>query len=136
MLMESREHAICTSLSVLFLYAPAYRVSHFEKLIFELKVSSYIFKILCILLREVIPLKKMVPSSAKFTNLISLSRICIPLIFLLALMKLANISAAIMYNNIESGHPLQTPSISVKKSARRPFILVLDRMFVYAILLM
>ena len=52
----------------------------FEKFIFELDASSYSFKITCILSRQVISLKKMVVSSAKFTILISWSPICIPLI--------------------------------------------------------
>ena len=52
----------------------------FEKFIFELDASSYSFKITCILSRQVISLKKMVVSSAKFTILISWSPICVPLI--------------------------------------------------------
>ena len=77
----------------------------FEKFIFELDASSYSFKITCILSRQVISLKKMVVSSAKFTILISWSPICIPLILLLALMKLASTSAAIMYKTILVGTP-------------------------------
>ena len=69
----------------------------FEKFIFELDASSHNFKITYILSRKVISLKKMVVSSAKFTILVSWSLICIPLIFLLTLMKLASTSAAIMY---------------------------------------
>ena len=52
----------------------------FEKFIFELHASSYSFKITCILSRQVISLKKIVVSSAKFTILMSRSPICIPLI--------------------------------------------------------
>ena len=55
----------------------------------------------CILLRQVISLKKMVVLSAKFTILISWSPICIPLILLSALMRLASTSAAILYNSME-----------------------------------
>ena len=44
---------------------------------------SYSLKITCILLRQVISLKKMVVLSVKFTILISWSPICIPLILLL-----------------------------------------------------
>ena len=51
--------------------------------------SSYSLKITCILLRQVIFLKKMVVLSVKFTILISRSPICIPLILLSALMRLA-----------------------------------------------
>ena len=75
-------------------------------------------------------------SSAKFTNLISWSPICIPLILLLASMKLANTQATIIYNTIEGGHPWRTPCIRVKGSDRRPFILILDWMSVYATLIM
>ena len=70
--------------SILFLYAPAYKAWLFEKFTFDLDTSSYRFKITCILLRQVIPLKKMVVSSAKFTILILWSPICIPLFLLLA----------------------------------------------------
>ena len=76
----------------------------FEKFIFELDASSYSFKINCILSKQVISLKKMVVSSAKFTILISWSPICIHLILLLAFMKLASTSATIMYKSIEKLH--------------------------------
>ena len=108
----------------------------FEKFIFELDVSSYSFKITCILSRQVISLKKMVVLSAKFTILISWSPICIPLILLLALMKLASTSAAIMYKSIENRHPWQTSRVRVKGSDRRPFILILDWILVYTSLTM
>ena len=77
----------------------------FEKFIFELDSFSYSFKMTYILLRQVISLKKMVVSSAKLIILISRSFFCIPLIILLALMKLANTSATIMYKSIENKHP-------------------------------
>ena len=63
---------------------------------------SYSLKVTCILLRLVIPLKKMVVLSVKFTILISWSPICIPLIFLSALMRLASTSAVLLYNNLDS----------------------------------
>ena len=69
-LMGYFDLAICPDLSVLLLYAPAYRAWIFKSFIFELKVFSYSFEITCILLRQVITPKKMVMSSAKFTNLI------------------------------------------------------------------
>ena len=77
----------------------------------------------------------MVMSPAKFTILISWSPICTRLILLSASMKLANTSAAIIYNTDESGHPWRTPCIRVKRSDRRPFILILDWMLVYATLI-
>ena len=48
-----------------FLYDPACKAWLFEKFIFELEVS-YSFKITCILVRQVILLRKLVVSSAKF----------------------------------------------------------------------
>ena len=58
--------------------------------------------------------------------LISWSPIYIPLILLLALMKLASTSAAIIYKRIEHRHPWQTSRVRVKGSERRPFTLILD----------
>ena len=133
--MDNFDHAICPGLSVLFLYAPAYRAWLFEKFIFELKAYSYSFKITCILLRQVISPEKMVMSSAKFTNLISWSPICTPFIPLLPSMKLTSTSAAIKCNTNESVHPWQTSCVWVKGSDRRPFILVLDWMLVYSTLI-
>ena len=77
----------------------------------------------------------MVVSSAKFTILISWSPICIRLILLSALMKLASTSTAIIYNSMESKHPWRT-RIRVKGSDRRPFILILDSILVHATLIM
>ena len=74
----------------------------------------------------------MVMSSAKFTNFISWSPIFTPLIHLSASVKLASTSAALICNTDESGHPWQTPCIRVKGSDRRPFILILDWVLVYA----
>ena len=81
------------------------RLDFFENFIFEIESSSYSFKITWILLKQVISPKKMVRSSAKFTNLISWSPICTPYILLLASMKLASTSATIIYSTNESGHP-------------------------------
>ena len=72
----------------------------------------------------------MVVLSAKFTILISWSRFCISLIVLSALMKLASTSDAILYNSMESRH-LWRLQIRVKRSDRRPFILILDLILVY-----
>ena len=68
--------------------------------------------------------------SVKFTVLISWSPICISLMLLLVLMKLASTSAAILCNSMDSRHPWQT-HISVKGSNKRPFILILDSILVY-----
>ena len=55
---------------------------------------------------------------------------------LLALMKLASTSAAIMYKSIENRHPWQIFCVRVKGSDRRPFILILDWILVYTSLTM
>ena len=73
----------------------------------------------------------MVVLSARFTILISWSPICIPLILLPALMRLASTSAAILYNIMDSRHPWRT-QMGVKGSDKRPFILVLDSILVCA----
>ena len=87
------DHFICPVWSILFLYAPDHQAWLFQKFIFELDASSYSFKIPFILLRHVISLGKMVVSTANSTILISWSPpICVPLILLLWLMKLASTS--------------------------------------------
>ena len=70
--------------------------------------------------------------SVKFTILISWSPICIPLILLSALMRLASTSAAVLYNNLDSWHHWRA-HVGVKGSDRRPFILILDSILAYAI---
>ena len=80
-------------------------------------------------------LKKMVVLSSKITILISWSHICIPLIILSALMKLESTLAAILYNSIGSRHPWWT-NVRIKGSDRRPFILIIDSILVYATLMM
>ena len=92
---------------------------------------SYSLKITCILLRQVISLKKMMVLSVKRTILISWSPIFIPLILLSAIMRFARTSAALLYNNLGSWHHWRT-HIGVKGSNRRSFILVLDSILVYA----
>ena len=128
--MRNFDLAMCPGLSVLFLYAPAYRAWFFEKFIFELNAFSYSFKITCIPLRQVIYPKKIVMSSAKFPNFIPWSPFCTLLILLSASMKLASTSAALIYNTDESG--MANPLQRVKGPDRRPFILILDWMLVYA----
>ena len=104
------DYSSCPSWSILFLYPLAHEGLAFWKNCLSARLSlsqfifafSYSFKITCILLRQVISLKKKVALSAKFTILISWPPICIPLIHLSALMKLASTSAAILYNKMES----------------------------------
>ena len=80
---------------------------------------------------QVISFKKMVVLSAKFTIVIPWSLICICLIVLSALKKLAGTSEAILYNNMESRHPWRTRT-RVNVSDRRSFILILYLTLVYA----
>ena len=68
--------------------------------------------------------------SAQFAISMSWSPICISLILLPTLIKLASTSAAILCNSVESRHPWQT-HIRFKGSDRRPFVLILDSMLVY-----
>ena len=81
---------------------------------------------------SLISLKKIVVLSVKFTILIRWSPIYIPLILLSALMILASTSAAALYNNLDSWHDWRA-HVGVKGSDRRPFILILDSILVYAI---
>ena len=76
--------------------------------------------------------RKIVMLSAKLTILISWSPICTTLILLLALMKLASTSFAVMYNSMENRQPWQTSQVRVKGSDKRPFILILHWILVYA----
>ena len=117
---------------ILFLYAPPHKGLAFWKNYLWTSLSfSYSLKITCILLRQVISLKKMMVLSVKFTILISWSPICIPLILLSALMKLASTSVAILYNSWDSWHHWWT-HIGAKESDRRPCISILDSILVYA----
>ena len=121
-----------------FFAIPSLILSHLELSRIELpKLTLQVFNgNFAILSRQVISHKKMVVSIAKFTILISCSPICIPLILLLALMKLARNSAAIMYKSIQNRHPWQTSRMRVKGSDGRPFILILDWILVYTSLSM
>ena len=68
--------------------------------------------------------------SVKFTLLFSGSPICISLILLSALMRLAGTSVAVLHNNLDSRHHWRTHT-GVKGSNRRPFVLILDSILVY-----
>ena len=86
------DYSSCPSWWFLFLYAPPHKGLAFWKNYLWTSLSfSYSLKITCILLRQVISLKKMMVLSVKFTILIWWSPICIPLILLSELMKLAAI---------------------------------------------
>ena len=87
-----------------FLYGPACKPWLFEKLIFELE-ASYSFKITCILVRQVISLKKIGGVISKIYCLVSWSPICTPLILLSALMKMASTSTTVIYNSMRVETP-------------------------------
>ena len=71
----------------------------FEKFIFELE-AFYSFKITCILVRQVISLKKNGGVISKIYCLILWSPICTPLILVSASVKMAGTSATVTYNSI------------------------------------
>ena len=126
------DYSIWPGWSILFFYALPHKGLDFCKnYLWTILSFSYSLKITCILLRQVMSLKNMVVLSVKFTILISWSPICIPLILLSALMRLASTSAAVLDNNLDSWYHWQT-HIGVKGSNRRPFILILDSILVYA----
>ena len=82
-----------------FLYDPTCRVWLFEKLTFELE-ASYCFKIICLLVRQVISLKKIGAVISKICCIVSWSPICTPLILLSSWMKMAGTSTTVIYNNM------------------------------------
>ena len=86
-----------------FLYDPSCKAWLFEKFIFELE-ASYSFKITCILVRQVISLKKIGGIISKIYCLVSWSPICTSLILLSALVKMESTSTTVIYNsmNIET----------------------------------
>ena len=126
------DYSSCSGWWILFLYPPPHKGLAFCKNYLWTSLSfSYSLKFTCILLRQVISITKMVVLSVKFTILISWSPICIPLILLSALMRLASTSATILYNSLDSWH-IGVEHTGVKGSDRRPFTLILDSMLVHA----
>ena len=87
-----------------FLYDPANTAWLFEKFIFELK-AFYSFKITCILVRQVISLKKNGGVISKIYCLILWSPICTSLILVLASLKMAGTSATVAYNSMRVDTP-------------------------------
>ena len=83
----------------------------FEKFIFELDGCSYrcIFKITCLLSRQVVSLKKMVVSSAKFTILMVIYLYSFNLF--IGFNKTGSTSVTIMCKSIENTYPLANFSI-------------------------
>ena len=87
-----------------FLYDQACKAWLFEKLVFELE-ASYSFKITCILVRQVISLKKIGGVISKIYCLILWSPICTPLILVSASVKMAGTSATVTYNSMRVDTP-------------------------------
>ena len=81
-----------------FFYDPATKAWLFEKFIFEL--TFYSFKITCILVRQVISLKKNGGVISKIYCLIFGVLLCTPLILVLASVKMAGTSATVTYNSM------------------------------------
>ena len=82
-----------------FLYDIACKTWLFKKFIFELE-ASYSSKITCILVRQVISLKKIGGVISKTYCLVSWSPICTPLILVLVLMKMTSTSVTVIYNSM------------------------------------
>ena len=82
-----------------FLYDPANKAWLFEKFIFELE-AFYSFKITCILVRQVISLKKNGGVISKIYCLILWSPICTPLILVSASVKMESTLATVTYNSM------------------------------------
>ena len=87
-----------------FLYDPANTAWLFEKFIFELE-AFYSFKITCILVRQVISLKKNGGVISKIYCLILWSPICTPLILVSASVKMTGTSATVTYNSMRVDTP-------------------------------
>ena len=82
-----------------FLHDPPNKPWLFEKFIFELE-AFYSFKITCILVRQVISLKKNGGVISKIYCLILWCPICTPLILVSASVKKAGTSATVTYNRM------------------------------------
>ena len=78
-----------------FLYNLANKAWFFKKFIFEIE-TSYSFKIICILVRQLIPLRKNGGAIDKIYCLTLWSVICTPLIIVSALVKTAGTSATVI----------------------------------------
>ena len=110
-----------------FLHDPTNKAWPFEKFIFELEVF-YSFKITCILVRQVISLKKNGGVISKIYCLILWFPICTSLILVSASVKMTGTSATVPYNSMRGASRLVVglPSFSMlsfSKSLVRVFCL-------------
>ena len=87
-----------------FLYDLTCKTWLFKKFLFELE-ASYSFKITCILVRQVIALKKIGAVISKIYCLVSWSSICTPLILVSSLMKMASPSTTVTHNSMRVETP-------------------------------
>ena len=97
--MENCDHAICPVLSILVLYDPACKAWLLKKFIFELE-PPYSFKIICLLVRQVISLKENGSVISKSYCLVSWSPTCNHIILASALMRMASTSTTIICTSI------------------------------------
>ena len=102
--MENCNHTICSVLSILFSYDPAYKAWLCEKFAFDLD-ATYSFKITCPLVRQVISLKKNGGVIGKIYCLISCSPMCTTLILVSASILMASSSATIIYKSMRVDNP-------------------------------
>ena len=112
-----------------FLYDLANKAGVFEKFISEIE-TSFSFKISCILLRQLIPLKKWwcYHQNLLFNFIVSYLHSFNPCI------SISEDGRYLSHSNIEqseSGNPWGTPHLRLKGSDRRTFFLVLDWILVY-----
>ena len=102
--MEKCDHTTFPVSAILFLYNPAYKAWLFENIMFELE-ASYSFKTTCILVWQVVSLKKNGVVIGKIYCLISWSPICTPLLLVSASLKMASTSATVIGNNVSMNTP-------------------------------
>ena len=125
-LMENCDHFIFLGLSILFLYAPAYKAWIFEKFNFELEAFSYNFKINCMLVWQLMSLnKKMFASSGKL-NIIFMVSYLYSFNPRVGINENCNPLAEPVYSNTESGNSRWFCPLRVQELDRRSFILILD----------
>ena len=130
---ENCDYSSCPGWWILFLYAsPRKGLAFWKNYLWTSFSFSCSLKITCILLRQVISLKKMVVLPVSkincFNIMVSYLHSFNPFI---SINEIGKYLSRNIVNSMESRHPWWT-HIRVKRSARRPFILILDSILVYA----
>ena len=128
--IKNCDHTICSALSILFLHDPAHMAWLFEKFIFELE-APYSFKITCILVRQVITLQKNDGVIGKIYFIKFMASYLYSFNSCISINENGKYLSHKHIKQYESGHPSWTLHMKVKRSDRRPFILVLDWILVY-----